>query len=107
MTASSRDRAEAVPVQKDLLVEPDHQVRRVAPVGHGAGPDPDPVAAPAGRRARRRLDLGRDDLHRPAPFPIFAETAPKIWPHFCAPSPASETISTRVLAHETLDAQVY
>src|SRR5512140_587987 len=27
------------------------------------------------------------------PFPIFAETAPKIWPHFCAPSPESETIS--------------
>ena len=27
------------------------------------------------------------------PFPILAETAPKIWPHFCAPSPASETIS--------------
>src|SRR5512143_914273 len=28
------------------------------------------------------------------PLPIFAETAPKIWPHFCAPSPESETIST-------------
>src|SRR6476619_202632 len=27
------------------------------------------------------------------PFPILAEIAPKIWPHFCAPSPASETIS--------------
>src|SRR5512132_3067083 len=27
------------------------------------------------------------------PFPIFAETAPKIWPHFCAPSPESEMIS--------------
>jgi hypothetical protein len=28
------------------------------------------------------------------PLPIFAETAPNTWPHFCAPSPASETIST-------------
>ena len=27
------------------------------------------------------------------PLPILAETAPKICPHFCAPSPASETIS--------------
>src|SRR3990172_1489186 len=28
------------------------------------------------------------------PLPILAETRPKIWPHFCAPSPGSETIST-------------
>ncbi len=27
------------------------------------------------------------------PLPIFAETVPKIWPHFWAPSPESETIS--------------
>jgi hypothetical protein len=69
MTASSRQRAQPVPVQQDLLVEGDHQLTRVAPVGHRSRADADPVAAPSRGTARRRLDLGRDDLHRPGSVP--------------------------------------
>ena len=49
--------------------------------------------APAGLRAGGWISAGMiSTVH--TPFPIFALTEPKIWPHFCAPSPESDTIST-------------
>ena len=48
-----------------LLVEGHHQLGLVAHVGDILGADPDAVAGAAGRRTRRGLDLGRDDLHGP------------------------------------------
>ena len=49
--------------------------------------------APAGSRAGGWISAGMiSTVH--TPLPILAETAPKIWPHFCAPSPGSERIST-------------
>ncbi len=53
------------PAQQHLLVEGHHQVRRVAPVGDGIGTEAHAVAAAARLDPRRRLDLCRDDLHRP------------------------------------------
>jgi hypothetical protein len=44
--------------------------------------------------ARWWLDLGGMISTVHTPFRIRADTAPKICPHFCAPSPASETISS-------------
>ena len=64
-TASRRQRAEAVARQQHLLVEGEGQVGRVAPVGDRALADADAVAACALGHPGRRLDLGRDDLHRP------------------------------------------
>ena len=48
-----------------LLVERHDQIGLVAAVGDALRADPDPVAARAGDAARRRLDLGRDDLDGP------------------------------------------
>lgn len=48
--------------------------------------------APAGLRGGGSTSAGMISTVQ-TPLPIFAETAPKIWPHFCAPSPGSETIS--------------
>jgi hypothetical protein len=59
------ERVQAVPGQQHLLVESDDQIGSVAPVGHRFGADPNAVAAGPGRKPRRRLDLGRDDLDRP------------------------------------------
>ena len=51
--------------EQHLLVEGHHQVGLVAAVGDAAGADADADAAGPGHAARRRLDLGRDDLDRP------------------------------------------
>ena len=51
--------------EQHLLVEGDHEVGLVAAVGDGLRADADADAAGAGHAARRRLDLGRDDLDRP------------------------------------------
>ena len=51
--------------EQHLLVEGDRDVRLVAAVGDALRADADAVAARARHAARRRLDLGRDDLHRP------------------------------------------
>ena len=53
--------------EQHLLVERDDEVGLVAAVGDAALPDPDADAARARDAARRRLDLGRDDLHGPDP----------------------------------------
>ena len=55
----------AHPAQQHLLVEGHHQVGLVAAVGDVAGADADAVAAGAGHAARRRTDLGRNDLGGP------------------------------------------
>src|SRR5690242_20898767 len=49
--------------------------------------------APSGVRGGGWISAGMISTVQ-TPFPILADTAPKIWPHFCAPSPESETIST-------------
>ena len=51
--------------EQHLLVERDDEVGLVAAVGDALGADADADAAGAGHAARRRLDLGRDDLDRP------------------------------------------
>ena len=51
--------------QQHLLVERDREVGFVAAIGDLLRTDADAVAAGAGDAARRRLDLGRDDLDRP------------------------------------------
>jgi hypothetical protein len=51
--------------EQHLLVEGHHEVGLVAAVGDAAGAHADADAAGAGHAARRRLDLGGDDLHRP------------------------------------------
>jgi hypothetical protein len=56
--------------------------------------DADADAAGARARARRRLDLRRDDLHRPGAVAHLRADGAERLPHFCAPSPASLTIST-------------
>ena len=49
--------------------------------------------APAGLRGGGSTSAGMiSTVH--TPLPILAETEPKIWPHFWAPSPESETTST-------------
>ncbi len=49
--------------------------------------------APAGLRGGGSTSAGMiSTVH--TPLPILAETAPKICPHFCAPSPESDTTST-------------
>ena len=53
------------PPEQHLLVEGHHQIGLVAPVGDGARADADAVAAGAGHAARRRPDLGGDDLGGP------------------------------------------
>ena len=55
------------PAEQHLLVERDDEVGLVAAVGDRPRAQPDPVAAGAGDAARRRLDLGGDDLDRPHP----------------------------------------
>ncbi len=47
---------------------------------------------PGGVRAGGWISAGMISTVQ-TPLPIFAETAPRIWPHFCAPSPESDTIS--------------
>ncbi len=51
--------------EQHLLVERDDEVGLVAAVGHPLGADADADARGAGDAARRRLDLGRDDLDGP------------------------------------------
>ena len=51
--------------EQHLLVERDHEIGLVAAVGDALRADADADAARAGDAARRRLDLGRDDLDRP------------------------------------------
>ena len=49
--------------------------------------------APAGERAGGWISAGMISTVQ-TPLPIFAETEPKIWAHFWAPSPGADTIST-------------
>ena len=63
-------------------------LRLVAPVRDrlGADADADSRSRPRESRGGGWISAGMiSTVH--TPLPIFAETAPKIWPHFCAPSP--------------------
>ena len=51
--------------EQHLLVEGDDEIGLVAAVGHALRADADADAGRAGDAARRRLDLGRDDLDGP------------------------------------------
>jgi hypothetical protein len=53
------------PPEQHLLVEGDHQIGLVAAVGDALRSEPNAVAARARDAARRRADLGRNDLDRP------------------------------------------
>ncbi len=55
------------PAEQHLLVERNREVRLIAAVADAALADPDADAARAGDAPCRRLDLRRDDLHRPDP----------------------------------------
>ena len=65
--------------------------------------------APAGLRGGGSTSAGMISTVQ-TPLPILADTDPKIWPHFWAPSPESETTSTersdtvRTCASRSVDA---